>query len=104
MMGKLFAQCEEACGERGLVNPNMRKYYGMASEQGQKDISGGVKKNPEGIETWVPIKYTLEQFTTQFEAALVSCMSYCGASNLNEFIGKVEWIPMTSEEFKSYYK
>ena len=64
MMGKLFAQCEEACGERGLANPNMRKYYGMASEQGQKDISGGVNKNHEGIETWVPIKYTLEQFVT----------------------------------------
>ena len=76
----------------------------MASIQGQKDISGGVNKNPEGIETWVPIKYTLEQFISKFEAALLSCMSYCGASNLNEFIGKVEWIPMTSEEFKSYYK
>ena len=76
----------------------------MASIQGQKDISGGVKKNTEGIETWVPIKYTLEQFAAQFEAALVSCMSYCGASNLDDFIGKVEWIPMTSEEFKSYYK
>lgn len=111
MMGKLFAQCEEACGERREVPDDgyhiwkfERKYYGMASIQGQKDISGGVNKNPEGIETWVPIKYTLKQFATQFEAALVSCMSYCGASNLNEFIGKVEWIPMTSKEFKSYYK
>lgn len=102
MIGKLFAQCEEACGEVDAFHN--RKYYGMASEQGQKDISGGVKKNPEGIETWVPIKYTLEQFIAKFEAALVSCMSYCGASKLDEFIGKVRYIPMTLEEFKSYYK
>ena len=26
------------------------------------------------------------------------------ASNLDEFIGKVKWLPMTFEEFKSYYK
>ena len=111
MMGKLFAQCEEACGERREVPDDgyhiwkfERRYYGMASIQGQKDISGGVKKNPEGIETWVPIKYTLEQFISKFEAALLSCMSYCGASNLDEFIGKVKWLPMTFKEFKSYYK
>ena len=135
MMGKLFAQCEEACGETRDIEEfdhidyspddiissfisgeekckivykptgkKERKYYGMASEQGQKDISGGVKKNPEGIETWVSVKYTLEEFLSKFEAALKSCMSYCGAHNLEEFIGKVHWEPMSEAEFKSYYK
>lgn len=102
MMGKLFAQCEEACGAVDAFHN--RKYYGMASEQGQKDISGGVHKNAEGIETWVPIKYTLNEFLDKFEAALRSCMSYCGAHNLDEFIGEVHWEPMTECEFKSYYK
>lgn len=108
MMGKLFAQTEEACGETrpGFKGRRYleRKYYGMASEQGQKDISGGVKKNPEGIETWVPVEYSLDEFLTKFEAALRSCMSYCGAHNLSEFVGKVKWEPMTEAEFRSYYK
>lgn len=109
MMGKLFAQCEEACGEKKwdiTTTPSIwkRRYYGMASEQGQKDISGGAKKNPEGIETWVPVTTNLVEFTTKFEAALRSCMSYCGTCNLNEFIGEVQWESMTECEFKSYYK
>lgn len=120
MMGKLFAQTEEACGvtrnikdfdhmekdgtEFWRIIGKERKYYGMASEQGQKDISGGVRKNAEGIETWVPVKYTLNEFLDKFEAALRSSMSYCGAHNLDEFIGKVKWEPMTECEFKSFYK
>ena len=107
MMGKLFAQTEEACGETRLGFKDRyleRKYYGMASEQGQKDISGGIHKNAEGIETWIPIKYTLNEYLDKFEAALRSCMSYCGAHNLDDFVGKVKWEPMTECEFKSYYK
>lgn len=104
MMGKLFAQTEEACGEISNRPLPMRQYYGMASEQGQKDISGGVHKNAEGIETWIPIKYTLNEFLDKFEAALRSCMSYCGTHSLDEFIGKVRWEPMTEVEFRSYYK
>lgn len=112
MMGKLFAQTKEACGTVKYEDIDVsqskvkqyRQYYGMASEQGQKDISGGVKKNPEGLEIWVPIKYTLNEFLDKFEATLRSCMSYCGAHNLSEFIGKVKWEPMTEAEFRSYYK
>lgn len=115
MMGKLFAQCDEACGEvrTRLINDPLpfgkssvveRRYYGMASTQGQKDISGGANKNPEGIETWIPIKYTYDEFITKFEAALRSCMSYCNASSLKEFIGQVDYMAMTESEFKSYYK
>lgn len=31
-------------------------------------------------------------------------MPYYSASKLNKFIGKVKWMPITFEEFKSYYK
>ena len=104
MMGKQFAQCEEACGERNLANPNMRKYYGMASEQGQIDISGGFYKNPEGIETLIEVNTNLKEYTTKFEAALRSTMSYTGAHNLKEFRSNTQYDIMSIEEFKSYYK
>lgn len=105
MVGKLFAQCEEACGQTIITEKGkMRKYYGMASEQGQIDISGGARKNPEGIETFVPVITTLSGFTTKFEAALRSSMSYVGAHNLEEFRTNTKYEYMTESEFRAYYK
>lgn len=121
MMGKCFAECEEACGETreqvigwSLSNevssyylPKntqlQRKYYGMASEQGQIDISGGCTKNPEGLETWIPITTTLDAFVIRFEAALRSTMSYTGATTLEKFHDS-KYDIQSIEEFKSYYK
>ena len=121
MMGKCFAECEEACGETreqvigwSLSNevssyylPKntqlQRKYYGMASEQGQIDISGGCTKNPEGVETWIPIITTLNAFVIRFEAALRSTMSYTGATTLEKFHDS-KYDIQSIEEFKSYYK
>lgn len=111
MMGKLFAQTEEACGKTTTIDygPNkgdrLRQYYGMASVAGKKALTGKESiRNIEGIETWIPIKYSLNAFLDKFEDALRSCMSYCGAHNLDEFIGKVQWELMTETEFKSFYK
>lgn len=116
MMGKCFAECEEACGETKseyISLPSVydqekreikyRKYYGMASEQGQIDISGGCTKNPEGVETWIPIITTLDAFVIRFEAALRSTMSYTGATTLEKFHDS-EYDIQSIEEFKSYYK
>lgn len=134
MMGKIFAQSYIACGEvrttiethngeKVYINFDIinrvkdsrisgqfkeayleRKYYGMASEQGQIDISGGANKNPEGIETWVKIEYPIEEIKSKFEAALRSTMSYVGATTLYELSKKAEYAPMSISEFKSYYK
>lgn len=128
MIGKMFAQCEEACGTVRvrdnapefikeldcIVNsqnkevfsdtycPEERLYYGMASKRGQKDISNTTKPE-EGIEIWVPIKYTLAQLTNTFKESLQSAMSYTGCRNLAEF-KKVKWEYMTPYERNSYYK
>ena len=116
MMGKCFAECEEACGETKseyISLPSVydqekreikyRKYYGMASEQGQIDISGGCTKNPEGVETWIPIITTLDAFVIRFEAALRSTMSYTGATTLEKFHDS-KYDIQSIEESKSYYK
>lgn len=134
MIGRLFAQSTEACGEirthikthngediymnydiiniynNARISGDFkeayleRKYYGMASEQGQIDISGGANKNPEGIETWVKIEYRLSEFKKRFEAALRSTMSYVNAHTLKELQTNTEYATMSISEFKSYYK
>lgn len=108
MMGRCFAQCEEACGELRPPYPDMlvkeRRYYGQSSEKGQLDRFGKVKSNPEGTDYWIPVTTNLVEFTTHFEAALRSAMSYCGAHNLSEFIGKVKYEVMSPLEFNAFNK
>ena len=108
MMGRCFAQCEEACGELRPPYPDMlvkeRRYYGQSSEKGQMDRFGKVKSNPEGTDYWIPVTTNLTDFTTHFEAALRSAMSYCNAKTLNDFIGKVEYEVMSPFEFNAFNK
>lgn len=128
MVGKLFAKTKEACGEKRVkittsksdvlylyeIDSTLegdiksieyeRLYYGMASEMGQCAISKGKYKNPEGIETWVKIDSSLEDFKKKFDAALRSTMSYVNATNLYEIRNRTQYVPMSSSEFKSYYK
>lgn len=105
MMGNTFARCEEACGKI-LYNKDgidYREYYGMASERGQIDISGGVTKEPEGVEIVVPVTYTLDKFIKKFTQALRSAMSYTGHMTLKDFRKSIIDIQSISE-FNSYYK
>lgn len=130
MMGKMFAQCTEACGQtriKGLdKDPQLavyfssltaterdrilnigryakeRLYYGMASKRGQKDISG-IEKAEEGIEIWVSIEHTLESLLSQFDSALRSAMSYTGCKTLKEF-KNVKYEVMSPSERNAYYK
>lgn len=105
MMGKCFAECEEACGKTELVlGGKKRVYYGQSSKEGQLDRFGKVKSNPEGIAKWIPVTTNLNEFYNEFEAALRSAMSYANAHTLDEFIGKVEWEEMSPEEFKAFDK
>lgn len=81
-----------------------RMYYGMASEEGQQDISGGICKNPEGIVSWVPVEYSLREFRNKFESSLRSTMSYIGAYDLHDLKLKSTYLPMSQTEFNAYYK
>lgn len=100
MMGKLFAQCKEACGE---LKNGLRSYYGMASCKGQIDLNGEALKNPEGIESLIEVNDTLPDFSKRFEASLRSSMSYTGAHNLAEF-HQSKWDYQSINEFNAYNK
>ena len=113
MMGKCFAECEEGTtheiwykdpiGNGRVIAPH-HLYYGQSSEEGQKDRFGKVKSNPEGVSKWILVTTNLSKFCGKFEAALRSAMSYCNATTLQEFIGKVQWEPMSQAEFSAFIK
>lgn len=109
MMGKIFAQCQEACGMimigDGEKHPEFfRKYYGQASEQGQIDRFGKAKSNPEGTELFVPVEWSLESLKDKFDGVFKSALSYGGSHNFDEFIGKVRYDLISDSEFKAYDK
>lgn len=120
MMGSMFAQCEEACGEEvdsyepipmQLVHDTQmfnkirtRKYYGQASEQGQMDRFGYVKGHVEGVERLLPITTNLATFCAKFEEVLRTDLSYNGSHNLSAFIGNVDFAIQSESEYLAYHK
>lgn len=114
MLGGILARTDEACGQ---VLPEVdfsryREYYGMSTVKAQNEINQAslykkdlfLPKHPEGICRSVKIEYSVEDWTSDFDHALRSCMSYVGAHNLDEFKGHVKWDTMTDSSFKSYIK
>lgn len=106
MLGKIFAMSEEACGEvvPTIEEKYMRKYYGMSTKKAQTEISGEATKTAEGIETLVPIKYTLAGWCDNFISYLRSAMSYCNSRNLQEFRKNAHIEQISANSFNAYYK
>lgn len=105
MMGKMFAMCEESCGEKIMVDGEVKRiYYGMSSKRGQLDISNNVNKNSEGIMTFVDVNTNLQKLTDKIDASLRSAMSYIGAKNIEELHSMCKYDLMSESEFKSYNK
>ena len=128
MIGKLFAECEEACGEiynefkahdrwteedkkhlvfnekSGTYMTRIRDYYGMSTKFAQSKMGKTDLKTAEGIEKMVYVKYTLESWISNFSAYLRSAMSYTNCTTLNEFKTKVKLEKITPTAFNSYFK
>jgi len=106
MLGKIFAMSEEACG-KVIFNHNgerVRKYYGMSTKRAQTEISGEATKTAEGIETLVPIKYTLAGWCDNFISYFRSAMSYCNSRTLEEFRKNAHIEQISASSFNAYYK
>lgn len=80
------------------------KFFGMASADGQKSISGQKTKTAEGITKYLPVKYTLYGWVNNMISYLRSAMSYCDCKTLEEFIGKPELIPNSISEIYAVNK
>ena len=81
-----------------------RKYYGMSTKKAQTEISGEAYKTAEGIETLVPIKYTLAGWLDNFISYLRSAMSYCNSRTLDQFRQNAKIKQMSNNSFNAYYK
>ena len=80
------------------------KFFGMASSDGQKSISGEKTKTAEGITKYLPVKFTLSGWVNNMISYLRSAMSYTDCHNLNEFIGKPALIPNSISEIQAVNK
>lgn len=111
MLGEILAKSEEACGktiERSCCN----MYFGMSTEKAQILVNEAslfrvedfTPKHSEGQVKWVSVDYTLKEWEQDFEHALRSSMSYAGAKNLDEFIGRVNWETLTPMAYHSFMK
>ena len=114
MLGEMIAKSKEACGDIKWTSVNgthcnARQYYGMSTERAQKNINKASNTNnrikqSEGIEKWVPVEYSIEEWVEDFEKSLQSSMSYCNAFGLEDFVGKVSYNAMSMHTFNEYYK
>jgi IMP dehydrogenase/GMP reductase len=86
------------------IGPIDVKFFGMASADGQKSISGKKTKTAEGITKYLPVKYTLSSWVENMVSYLRSAMSYCDCFKLEEFIGKPTLIVNSISEIHAVNK
>jgi len=84
--------------------PVKKKYRGMSTKAVQRKWGKTKLVTAEGITKYQKIEYNLTQWTENFKDYLKSNMSYCGAKNLSEFIGEVEWVYITNNALKRFQK
>lgn len=125
MMGRLFAACAEAPGEKHYLTANevpsrfksildgsekylFKEYRGMGSVAAMKkgieissedEFHGKSYKNDtliaEGVEGLVPSSGSVEKFVTQMIGGMTSGMYYVGARNLEELWDTAEFMQIT---------
>ena len=105
MIGKLFAECEEACGEifyakdiisaeheyscYKSIEPKVcmkkyRNYAGMSHRSSQKITGGDGSKVSEGIVKPVEVKYPVSHWIENMNAYLRSSMTYTNSMTIKE--------------------
>ena len=90
--------------EKKSIGPISVKFFGMASSDGQKSISGEKTKTAEGITKYLPVLYTLNGWTKNMISYLRSAMSYTDCKTLKEFIGKPKLIINSISEIHAVNK
>ena len=105
--GSIFAGTKEAPGKLIKKNGKFYKIYrGMASFDAtlkKKKMDGKTKKeiiSVEGEKTLIPYKGPIEPIIKKLLGGLASGMTYIGANKMESFIGKVDFIEISSAGYK----
>lgn len=99
MVGKLFAGCDEAPGDKILRNGSaVKQYRGMASREAQ-DAAKRAQRTPEGVATQVKATGPLEPIMNNLKGGLASALSYSGAHNIKEFKKNAKFIRVTHNSY-----
>jgi IMP dehydrogenase len=106
MIGRLLAGTDESAAQDGPLGYKI--YRGSASKESY-EVQGKTASHraPEGQSFFVPYSRAVADTITQLEAGLRSAMSYVGASNIEEFRERVEFVEITNggaEESKPHGK
>lgn len=80
-----------------------REYYGMSTKRAQKECGNVCSKTSEGNTKPVLVEYPIAKWADNMKSFLASAMSYCDASNIDEFREKTELIINLSGD-KQYRK
>ncbi len=97
MAGKIFASCPESAAP--LDKNGDKIYAGMASRFVQEQWHGFVKNGaPEGGVRYLPVGENAEDLLNRYRGSLRSGISYAGFSNIQDFVGEVEFVLLKSRE------
>lgn len=104
-----ISQYIKITNEEALKNYNSnidiyKQYKGMSTKEVQRLLGNDVLKTSEGIVKYNKVEYTLDGWVENMRDYLKSNMSYCGKKNLDEFIGKVDFINISYNSFLRYNK
>ena len=91
-------------GQEQYIGKLNVKFFGMASADGQKSISGEKTKTSEGITKYIPVKYTLNKWTENMISYLQSTMSYCDSFDYKQLYYKAECIIISENTYNSINK
>lgn len=103
MIGKLFAECDEACGKiydpyaysmeitsdmceklRADNKTLYREYYGMSTRRAQCETGGKGDRTSEGISRPVQVKYPVAKWVDNMQSYLRSAMTYTNSRTIKE--------------------
>lgn|SRR5574337_52946 len=92
MVGNLFAGCEEAPGERIIIDGvSYKKYVGSSTHK---------TNHIEGVAALVPYRGSVDDILTKLREGLLSGCSYQGAHNLEELKDNPVFIKITNAGLK----
>ena len=84
--------------------PIYKKYRGMSTKAVQRSWGKTKLVTAEGITKYQKVGYTLHQWVENFDDYLRSNISYSGEKNIENFIGKANWVFITDKARKRFQK